>query len=358
MEHVFLVAPYSKKHSLRYRQERLNEMMELIRSAGGKCVGYAEFNIEKPTSVSYLGKGGVEKIAEEIVKKKANVCIFGVDLQPTQSRNIENQIDVRVVDRTGLILDIFAKRATSREGKLQVELAQMSYLLPRLVGRGVVMSRLGGGIGTRGPGEQKLEVDRRQIRNRISKLKKDLKKLKTHRALLRKNRIRNNLSLISLLGYTNAGKSTLMNQLTGSDVYVQDKLFATLDSCARNMKGVEGRDVVITDTVGFLMDLPHGLVESFQATLEEIQDSKLIFHVLDVSNPDFQNQYEVTRAVLKEIKCDQIQQWLILNKVDLLSSKEREGFRVLFPEAFQVSSLKNIGVKELKEKVVSYFLKN
>lgn len=358
MEKVVLVFPHKKNLSARQREEGLLEMAELVRSAGGSLVASHDVPIDSPAPAHYIREGKLEAIRDDVENKKANVCIFGVDLSATQARNIEEFCGARVVDRTGLILDIFARRATSREGKLQVELAQLHYLLPRLVGQGVIMSRLGGGIGTRGPGEQKLEVDRRKIRDRIAHLKQDLEKLRTHRALLRKGRKRRNFFVATLVGYTNAGKSTLMNQLTGAGVYVEDKLFATLDPRTRLLSGTSAGDILFTDTVGFLMDLPHGLIESFKATLEEIKDSDLILHVLDVSYPSFAEHYRVTESVLKDLGCEHNDRFMVLNKTDLLPSIElRDRIHERFPNGHFLSALSGAGVDDLKTAIIQFFEK-
>ncbi len=358
MEKVILIYPHKKNLPVRQCDEGLFEMQELVRSAGGKLVSSHEVPLDHPSPSNYIKQGRLDEIKEEVAVKKANICIFGVDLSPTQARNIEEYCGARVVDRTGLILDIFARRATSREGKLQVELAQLEYLLPRLVGQGVIMSRLGGGIGTRGPGEQKLEVDRRKIRDRISHLKKDLEKLRIHRALLRKSRKRRNFFVASLVGYTNAGKSTLMNQLTGAGVLVEDKLFATLDPRTRLMKGTSVGDILFTDTVGFLLDLPHDLIESFKATLEEVKDSDLILHVLDVSHPNFQDHFRVTESVLEELECEKNPRFLVLNKMDQLPSGElKERIAERFPKGHFVSALTGDRIDELRKAIFNFFEK-
>lgn len=356
MEKVVLVFPYKKSISEKLKEENLVEMKELVRSAGGALVECVEVPIDHPSPANYIKQGKLEIIRQAVEVRKASVCIFGVDLTPTQARNIEDFCGARVVDRTGLILDIFARRAVSREGKLQVELAQLQYLLPRLAGMGVILSRLGGGIGTRGPGEQKLEVDRRRIRDRISHLKRDLEKLRVHRELLRKARKRRNFFVVTLVGYTNAGKSTLMNQLTGAGVHVEDKLFATLDPRTRLVKGTPYGDILFTDTVGFLMDLPHGLIESFKATLEEIKDSDLILHVLDISHPHALDHFRITESVLSELGCGELAKFLILNKLDqLISKEEQERIAARFPEGYFISALNGDGVEDLKSAVFNFF---
>lgn len=358
MEKVILICPHKKNFPSRQKEDYLIEMQELVRSAGGKLVASHDVAIDSPSPAHYVKQGKLEAIRADVEGNNANVCIFGVDLSPSQARNIEEYCGTRVVDRTGLILDIFARRAVSREGKLQVELAQLQYLLPRLVGQGVIMSRLGGGIGTRGPGEQKLEVDRRKIRERIAHLKKDLEKLRVHRALLRKGRKRRNFFVATLVGYTNAGKSTLMNQLTGAGVHVEDKLFATLDPRTRLVKGTSVGDLLFTDTVGFLMDLPHGLIESFQATLEEIKDSDLILNVLDISHPFCMEHFRVTESVLKDLGCERNDRFLVLNKADLAhSNEEKERIQGRFPGGFIVSALDGTGLEKLKQAIFEFFEK-
>ena len=356
MEKVILVYPHKKNLTSRVREDNLSELMELVRSAGGKLMASHDISLDHPSPANFVKQGKLEEIRADVENRKADLCIFGVDLSPSQARNIEEFCGARVVDRTGLILDIFARRAVSREGKLQVELAQLQYLLPRLVGQGVIMSRLGGGIGTRGPGEQKLEVDRRKIRDRIAHLKKDLEKLRVHRALLRKGRKRRNFFVASLVGYTNAGKSTLMNQLTGAGVYVEDKVFATLDPRTRLVKGTSIGDILFTDTVGFLMDLPHDLIESFKATLEEIKDSDLILHVLDAAHPNYMDHYRVTELVLKELGCEQNDRFVVLNKADLFHGlEEKERVQGQFPQGFFISALNGNGVENLKNAIFSFF---
>ena len=358
MEKVVLVYPHKKNLSARQREDGLLEMSELVRSAGGNVVASYDVPIDSPSPAHYIREGKLEAIRGDVESKSATVLILGVDLSATQARNIEEFCGARVVDRTGLILDIFARRATSSEGKLQVELAQLQYLLPRLAGQGVIMSRLGGGIGTRGPGEQKLEVDRRKIRDRIARLKQDLDKLRVHRALLRQGRKRRNFFVATLVGYTNAGKSTLMNQLTGAGVHVEDKLFATLDPRTRLVKGTRVGDILFTDTVGFLINLPHGLIESFKATLEEIKDSDLILHVLDVSHPNYAEHYRVTESVLKDLECEANDRLIVLNKTDLLPSAEFKS-RIFerFPTAHFVSAKGGDGVEELKSTIIQIFEK-
>jgi GTP-binding protein HflX len=284
----------------------------------------------------------------------AQAVILDDELSPGQLRNLEERLKVKVIDRTALILDIFALHARSREGKAQVELAQLNYLLPRLRGWGEAMSRLGGGIGTRGPGETKLEVDRQHIRRRISKLRKDLKDLARTRDVKRSSRERSGIPQIAIAGYTNAGKSTLMNALTSSDVLVANQLFATLDPTVRRIDLPSGRPATISDTVGFVSKLPHELVEAFRSTLEEVSRATLVLHVADASSPDLPKQIEAVRTVLHEIGAARIGEVLALNKVDLLTPHEvaRALARVEGP-AVAVSAVTGQGLDELMERVES-----
>ncbi|MBI3314300.1 MAG: GTPase HflX [Candidatus Omnitrophica bacterium] len=331
--------------------ESLEEIRELTESAGGGVAGFTTANIPHPSPSHFLREGKLAEVRQKSLEAKANLLIFNVDLTPVQARNIETDCGIRAVDRTGLILDIFARRANSKAGKLQVELAQLQYLLPRLVGQGVIMSRLGGGIGTRGPGEQKLEVDRRKIRERIQHVKKDIEKLQKHRELLRAGRRRKKLIQVAIAGYTNVGKSTLLNALTGAGTYVEDKLFATLDPKTRK-QSVNGRDdILFTDTVGFLRDLPHSLVKAFHATLEEVSEADCIIHVLDVSSPHAEEQKRAVEKVFEEIQADQKPILLVLNKADLLTPEERQRAQGLFPDGILISAQKSTGLDALFHKL-------
>ena len=261
------------------------ELEELASASGAEVMNNITCICDKPTPNFFIGRGKCEEIAFLCQAENIDMVIFSHDLSGTQQRNLEEVIGCKTIDRTQLILDIFARQAKSPEGKMQVELAQLEYLMPRLVGKGVMLSRLGGGIGTRGPGEQKLEVDRRKIRKRIDKLKDELKHLMLHRQRLRKKRQENSVPAVALVGYTNAGKSTLINALTGTSQYVQDSLFTTLDPASKGMHLANGERIVISDTVGFLQNLPHNLIEAFKATLEEVVEADLLIHVLDVAHP-------------------------------------------------------------------------
>lgn len=327
--------------------DALEEMTELTESAGGAVVGSLTANVPHPSPSHFIRKGKLEELREGILSSGANVLIFSVDLSPVQARNLEADSGVRIVDRTGLILDIFARRAVSSDGKLQVELAQMQYLLPRLLGLGVVLSRLGGGIGTRGPGEQMREVDRRKILRRIESIKERLEKLRTHRAQLRDGRRHKGLAQVAIVGYTNAGKSTLLNALTGADAYVENRLFATLDPKTRIYEDGVKPSVLFTDTVGFIRDLPHGLVKAFHATLEETLDADLILIVLDASSEHAPEHKRVVEAVLKDLGAEAKTKILVLNKIDLLGNAEIVRVREAFPEALLISAAQKQGLKEL-----------
>ena len=329
----------------------LEEMTELTDSAQGIVVASLTASVPHPSPSHFIRGGKIEELREVIAKTGANVLIFSVDLTPVQARNLETECRVRIVDRTGLILDIFARRAISSDGKLQVELAQMQYLLPRLLGLGVVLSRLGGGIGTRGPGEQMREVDRRKIQRRIESIKGQLEKLRTHRAQMRQGRRQKGLKQVAIVGYTNAGKSTLLNALTGADAYVEDKLFATLDPKTRIYEDGRGPGILFSDTVGFIRDLPHGLVKAFHATLEEVLDADLILIVVDAASEHAIQHKRVVEEVLKELGAESSKKILALNKTDLLGDAERIRIQDVFPEAVLISAIQKQGIRELIARV-------
>lgn len=296
----------------------LEELFELVKSAGADPVLSISQKLQKPEHSTYVGSGKLEEIAEACTTYDIDLLVFDCELTPSQIKNIEAVSDIRVIDRTMLILDIFALRAKSKEGKLQVELAQLKYLLPRLTGKGIEMSRLGGGIGTRGPGETKLETDRRHIRRRMETLKGQLIDLEKHRTQLRSRREKNGIITVAIVGYTNAGKSTLMNLLTDAGVLAQDKLFATLDPTSRALKLPEGNTVMLIDTVGLIRRLPHNLVEAFKSTLEEAAQSDIILNVCDASSEESQVHMSVTRDLLYELGCGDTPVITVLNKCDLL----------------------------------------
>lgn len=301
--------------------EVAREMEELVLACYGDVVETLICRLEKPTAAYFLGKGKVQELAALCAQLEVDTMVFSHDLKGSQQRNLEEILKVKTIDRTQLILDIFVRHATSQEGKMQVELAQLEYLLPRLVGKGIALSRLGGGIGTLGPGETKLEVDRRRIGERIAKLKKNLKELSFSRATKRKKRHDLSLPLISLVGYTNAGKSTLLNRLTGAEQLVRDGLFTTLDSLSRQCVLPNRQKVILSDTVGFMHNLPHNLIEAFKATLEEVVFADMLLLVLDVSDVHFRNRHNAVLEVLKELGAGQKLIITVLNKIDLIDDR-------------------------------------
>ena len=300
-------------------EDSLAELAELARTAGATVVGTFIQKKAKPDTALFLGRGKVEEIAMFIQNERATLVIFDDELTPSQQRNLEMAHGVKILDRTALILDIFAQRARTAAGKLQVELAQMKYSLPRILGQGLVLSRLGGGIGTRGPGETKLEVDRRRIRRRIHDIEGEIERLKKERLLHRERRRAARIPVAALVGYTNAGKSTLLNALTGAEVFAEDKLFATLDPTTRSLRLADGREILVTDTVGFIQKLPHTLVQAFHATLEEVVEADLLLHVVDVSNEAAEFQIEAVTEVLKELGAAEKPMLYVLNKLDRLT---------------------------------------
>jgi GTP-binding protein HflX len=302
-------------------EDSLDELTQLARTAGGEVIARVIQEREKPTPAYFIGKGKAVHIHHLCQELNLDLVVFDDNLTPGQQRNLEGIIQRKVIDRTALILDIFAQRAHTSEGKLQVELAQLEYLLPRLVGKGIILSRLGGGIGTRGPGETQLEVDRRRIRKRIAKIKRELEGVRLHRRIYRQKRQSIPLPVISLVGYTNAGKSTLLNALTDADVLVEDKLFATLDPTTRRVRLPNNQTVLVSDTVGFIRKLPHQLVEAFKATLEEVAEADILLHVIDASHPDIEQQVAAVRNILTELGLEKKPTISVLNKIDKIKNK-------------------------------------
>ena len=306
-------------------RDSLAELAELARSARALVVGSLSQRIDRHTQV-YLGKGKLEELQRLIAAKRAGTVICDDELTPTQQRNLEKELGgVKVIDRTALILDVFAQRARTKEGRLQVELAQHEYLLPRLAGQWTHLERLGGGIGTRGPGETQIETDRRLVRRRIQKLRRDLDDVRRHRAQYRARRQEMEVPVISLVGYTNAGKSTLLNKLTKADVVAENRLFSTLDPVTRRIVTPMGRDVLLTDTVGFIQKLPTAVVAAFRATLEEVQEADVILHVQDITHPNAVEQSDVVERILADLGVSDKPRILVLNKVDLLDDVSEEA---------------------------------
>lgn len=347
MERALLVTVDLGKNGDWTAAERSAELIELARSAGATIVKALIVNRHSPSSACFIGSGKADELAGICASEKISIVIFNNDLTGTQQKNLEEVIGARVVDRTQLILDIFARRANSNEGKLQVELAQLLYLMPRLTGKGTELSRLGGGIGTRGPGEQKLEVDRRRIRDRVARLKKDLEGLGSRRGMMRKRRGRFRIPSVAIVGYTNAGKSTLINALTGSSVTVRDKLFATLDPTTRKLTMPDKRELLFIDTVGFLNELPHHLIEAFKATLEEASEADLLLHLVDASHPKAKEQAEAVYRVLGGIDALGKPLVTVLNKVDKTTDSEAARLSSILGASASISALKKEGLDRL-----------
>lgn len=301
-------------------ESSMKELEELAKTAGAEVLAQVIQKRAAPEPATVLGEGKIEELRELAKALEADLVIFDCELTASRIRNIEKIVDVRVIDRTMLILDIFAGRAVSNEGKLQVELAQLKYRLPRLAGIGASMSRLGGGIGTRGPGETKLETDRRHIRSRINKLEENLRELEKRRDFSRSRRKKDNVLTAAIVGYTNAGKSSLLNNLTGADVLAENKLFATLDLTSRGVELPDGRTVLVIDTVGLIRRLPHNLVEAFKSTLEEAASADIILHVCDISDPEAAEKAQTTSQLLGELGCGEIPVVNVLNKCDLVDN--------------------------------------
>lgn len=303
-------------------QDSLEELHELASSAGAEVVNMVTQKLQKPTAPYYIGKGKAEQIKESFQDQRVTSVIFDNELSPAQGRNLEHLFSRKVIDRTQLILDIFAQRARSREGRLQIELAQLQYLLPRLTRMWTHLSRQTGGIGTRGPGETQLEVDRRRVQERIAKIERELASVRKTRSVQREGRRRNQWPVVAVVGYTNAGKSTLLNLLTGADVVAENKLFATLDPTTRSLTLPNKQRVLLTDTVGFLRRLPHTLIESFKATLEEVTEADLLLHVIDLSHPRVDEHIAAVDAVVKELGAYGKETLMVFNKIDAVPNRE------------------------------------
>ncbi len=328
------------------------ELRELVASAGATVVGEVVQRRPKPDSATLIGSGKLEELKGAVASTSPDLVIFDHELTPSQQRNLERELDVRLIDRTQLILDIFARHARTREGQLQVELAQLQYLLPRLAGRGVQMSQLGGGIGTRGPGETQLETDRRKIYRRIRHVEQQLENVRRIRSQQRQRRESAPIATVALVGYTNAGKSTLFNALTKAGVLESSRMFATLDPTLRQVTLPSKREVLLSDTVGFIRNLPHTLVSAFRATLEEVQRASLLLHVADVTSPTAGEQQAQVEEVLRELESHDKPRLYVMNKVDLLPEKKRESLRNT-DTVVHVSATKGFGLQTLLEVIDS-----
>lgn len=331
--------------------ESLDELERLVDTAGGVVVGRVVQKRANPDSRHYVGAGKLEEIRSLIFPLAIDTIAVDDELTPGQARNMERELGVRVIDRTQVILDIFARRAYTKEGRLQVELAQLEYLLPRLTGKGVELSRLGGGIGTRGPGETRLEVDRRRIRRRIADLRAQVDRVRQHRALHRRRRKKQEQPVVALVGYTNAGKSTLLSALTGAEVLVEDRLFATLDPTVRAADGASGQGFLLVDTVGFINKLPHQLVAAFRATLEEVLEADLIVHVLDIASDRFDQERSVVQSVLGQLGAGNRPLVTACNKVDLLAPQVADAIVASIPNAVAISAANGWGLGDLIERI-------
>lgn len=354
-EKVILVAVHEGLE--RSGKASLEELRELVKTAGGTTVGVLEQNLKYIHPGTYLGSGKIEELKTMLVALDATGIVCDTELSPVQMKNLSNLLDVKVMDRTMIILDIFASRANTKEGKIQVELAQLKYNATMLVGLRDSLSRLGGGIGTRGPGEKKLEMDRRLIREQISKLKRELEDVKKHRSTQRKRRMNNTSPVICIVGYTNAGKSTLLNHLTKADVLSEDMLFATLDPTTKALKLPDGQNVMLTDTVGFISNLPHHLIQAFRSTLEEAKYSDIILHVVDASNSDMDRQMYAVYETLHQLEIEDKTIITVFNKMDLV--KEDMILKDLKSDATVcISAKQELGFENLLQTIEECLMKS
>jgi len=362
IEKAFLVGVESKASADGWSiDSSLEELSYLAKTAGAEVVGRLVQKLDRPSSTYYLGKGKLEELIKAREHCPYSVVIFNDELKPRQQRNleeslnVEESLDVKVIDRTALILDIFARRAQTREGQLQVELAQHKYLLPRLAGQWSHLERLGGGIGTRGPGESQLETDRRLIRKRIQRLEGQIEAVRRHRALYREKRRQSRIPVVALVGYTNAGKSTLLNALSRSDVLVEDKLFSTLDPVTRRLALPNGMQVLLTDTVGFIHKLPPSIIAAFRATLEELTEADLLLHIVDITHHDAAEQFQTVEEILADLDLASKPQIAVLNKMDVVAGNQEEMTRLALMTPVKppvdttvvVSALKGWGLDKL-----------
>jgi len=358
-DRVLLVGLMTEDVTAQRFQDGLDELVRLVESAGGEVVETVQQKRSHPHPQTVVGQGKVEEITLLAHQLGANLIVFDRDISPSQARNLESQIGIEVVDRTQVILDIFAQRAQSQAGKLQVELAQLEYMLPRLRGRGQAMSRLGAGIGTRGPGETKLETERRVIQRRIAQLQESVNQLQAHRARLRQQRQQQEVPSIALVGYTNAGKSTLLNVLTHAEVYTADRLFATLDPTTRKIvvtdpQTQERRSVLLTDTVGFIHELPPALMDAFRATLEEVTEADALLHVVDLSHPAWQSHIRSVMEVLEEMPALPGKAMIAFNKIDRVDSETLALAQQEYPEAVFISATQSLGLDTLRQRLVQF----
>lgn len=349
VERAYLVGVSLPDSSIAKEREHLDELSALATTAGAVVVGSAIQSRRRIDATTFVGPGKVARIKEECDRFGANLVVFDSDLSPAQSRNLEKVLDVNVIDRTQLILDIFARHAKSQQAKIQVELAQLIYTLPRLTRLWDHLSRQAGGIGTRGPGETQLEIDRRRVRERITHLKRELKKFTRRRNLLRKSR--NGFPVVAIVGYTNTGKSTLMNAMTSAATLTENQLFATLDTLTRKLDDKNHAPILIVDTVGFIRKLPHHLIESFKATLADIAEADLWLHVIDASHPGFSEQMAVADETLRSIRAADQRTLYVFNKIDVVKPDILEGLRRRYPKAVFISASRCKGIDELEDRV-------
>jgi GTP-binding protein HflX len=353
---VILVGLQTEQTNPQEFEDNLIELTRLVDTAGGEVLETISQKRAQPHPQTVIGTGKVQEIALKVQTLGANLVAFNRELSPAQIRNLETQFGVRVVDRTEVILDIFAQRAQSRAGKLQVELAQLEYMLPRLTGRGEAMSRLGGGIGTRGPGETKLETERRSIKNRIARLQREVNQLQAHRSRLRQQRQKQEIPSVAIVGYTNAGKSTLINALTNAEVYTADQLFATLDPTTRRLTVPDAltqqpRTILLTDTVGFIQELPPSLVDAFRATLEEVTEADALLHLVDLSHPAWETQIRSVIKILGEMPIAPGPMLIAFNKLDQVDSDTLAKAKEEYPLAVFISASQRLGLETLRQKL-------
>ena len=352
---ILIGMEWGRNDSLWTVDDSLEELKQLADTAGATVIKKFIQKRPKPDPAFIIGRGKEQELALYAQQENIDLCIFDDELSPAQQRNIESVMGIRILDRTALILDIFAQRARTNEGKLQVELAQLQYTLPRIMGKGLMLSRLGGGIGTRGPGETKLEVDRRRIRDRIAFIKEQIEKVKAVRSLHRSKRKKNNVFEVSLVGYTNAGKSTLLNTLTNSDIYAKDQLFATLDPTTRQLTLPNKQEIIITDTVGFIQRLPHQLIAAFRSTLEVVTEADLLVHVIDVSHELYKEQAAAVHEVLKEIGAETKPVITVYNKIDKLPPDSKLADRLALEEdTVCISAAKKLNLESLQQMIESH----